>query len=76
MADESKKIPRIVCNLIRMMFKLNESKGKNVYGSRQKNTLDCSHVEQIKQILITVYRETKVTEKVWVECITSMNSHL
>ena len=58
LADISKTITRFM----RMMFTPNKT-GENVYGSRQKNPLDRSHVEQIRQILITVYGESMVPKR-------------
>ena len=62
---------------MRALFAPDELKGKSVYGSQKKTPLEHARVEQIKQLLvIIVYGEAKITDKVWSECVASMNAHL
>ena len=59
---------------MRALFAPDELKGKSVYRSQKKTPLEHAHVEQIKQLLVIVYGETKITDKVWSESIASMNA--
>lgn len=60
---------------MRALFAPDELKGKSVYGSQKKTPLERARVEQIKKLLVMVYGEAKITDKVWSECVASMNAH-
>jgi len=61
---------------MRTLFAPDELKGKSVCGSQKKPPLEHARVEQIKQLLVIVYGEAKIIDKVWSECVVSMNAHL
>lgn len=61
---------------MRTMFSLTELKGRGVYGSTKKTLLERRRVDCIKQWAIDKYGESKLSEKVWSYCVTSMNAHL
>jgi len=75
-ASKSKSKGHFCCNVMRTMFSLMELKGRSVYGSTKKTPLQRSRVEQTKQWAVTIYGESEISEKVWSDCVTSMNAHL
>ena len=76
LASKSKTKGHFCCNVLRVLFSPTELEGSSVYGSSKKTPLDRKRIEQIRQLAVTVYGEERVTEKVWSECVTSMNAHL
>lgn len=76
LASKSKTKGHFCCNVLRALFSPTELKGRSVYGSSKKTPLDRRRVEQIRQLAVTVYGEEEITEKVWCECVTSLNAHL
>ena len=76
LAEKSKTMTKFSCNIMRALFSKEELKDKSVYGSQKKNPLDRARVEQIKHCLTIVYGEAQITDKVWGECVSSMNAHL
>ena len=76
LAKKSKTITNFSCNIMTALFSKEELKGKSVYGSHKKNPLDRARVEQIKHCLTIIYGEAQITDRVWGECVSSMNAHL
>ena len=75
-ASKSKSKGHFCCNVMRTMFSPTELKGRSVYGSTKKTPLERRRVERIKQWAVTIYGESEISEKVWSDCVTSINAHL
>ena len=75
-ASKSKTKGRFCCSLMGILFAPEELRGKSVYGSKARPALDRHRIDQIRRCALFVHGKTVVSEKVWGECTTSMNSHL